>query len=364
MKLPVNLLAFAAGNEGFYEEAFDYFAHDRAIKSDRKDISFDATISFSEKEKSLNEKLFKEIERKAGVSLGDMTVAQMATHPTVNWATFAIAGALVDMVLPVTLIDSIGLYTDVHNIGVGDSASIVIKPRDLFVVTKAGLGKRQAELKKQFNGQVTIVPENHMVSVYVDLYRVLAGLESLADFMAKCVHSVETSVAIEVYTAFDAAMVALPNAGDTTLRVAGYTSDALVGLGQKVSAYNGGAGAVFVGTKLALSKILPTNSNYRYSLDSDYVKLGYIRDFMGFSVIELPQIANWNTPFTLALDDTHIYILSPSSNKLIHLALGGDTLSYVSGPYDNANLIQTGTLHKKWGVAIATNAIAGIITLP
>jgi hypothetical protein len=364
MKNTAQFIAFAAGNEGFYEEARDYFAHDRAVKTDRKDIAFDNTVSFSEKEKSLNAKLIKEIERKSNVSIGDMTVAQMATHPTVAWATFAIAGALVDMILPETLIETIGLYTEIHNIGIGDSASIVIKPRDLFVITKAGMGKRQAELKKQFNGQVNIVPENHMVSVYVDLYRVLAGLESLADFMAKCVKSIETKVALEVFDAFDAAMVALPTTTDAALRVAGYTSDALVGLGQKVSAYNGGAGAVFVGTKLALSKILPTNSNYRYALDSDYVKLGYIRDFMGFSVIELPQVADWENPFLLALDDTHIYVLSPSANKLIHLALGGDTLSFVSGQYDNANLLQTGTLYKKWGIAVATNAIAGIITLP
>jgi len=363
-KLPMNMVEFAQGNEAFYSSVLDYFAHARAIKEGKTVGDFDTSVSFAEKEKAVNEALIKEIGRKSKFDISEFSAAEMATNPSVNWATFAIAGALVDMILPQTLIQSIGLYTEVHNIGIGDSASIVIKPRDLFVVTKAGMGKRNAELKRQFNGQVNIVPENHMVTVYVDLYRVLAGLDSLADFMAKCVQSVESAIAVEAYTAFDTAMAALPTVGDTALKVAGYSADALVGLAQKVSAYNGGAAAVIVGTKLALSKVLPANSNFRYSLDSEYVKLGYIKDFMGYSVIELPQVADWATPFTLALDDTHLYVLSPTQNKLLHLALAGDTMSYVNGQFGNADLTQEATLYKKWAVAVATNAIAGIITLP
>ena len=363
-KLPMNLVNFAAGNEAFYASVLDYFAHAQAIKAGKTVGDFDMSVSFADKEKAVNEALIQEISRKSKYDVTSFTAAEMATNPLVNWATFAIAGALVDMILPQTLIQSIGLYTEIHNIALGDSASIVIKPRDLFVVTKAGMGKRNAELKRQFDGQINIVPENHMVTVYVDLYRVFTSLDSLADFMAKCVQSIESQVALEAYEAFDVAMAALPTVGDAALKVAGYSADALVGLAQKVSAYNGGAAAVIVGTKLALSKVLPANSNYRYALDSEYVKLGYIRDFMGYSAIELPQVADWATPFTLALDDTHLYVLSPTSNKLIHLVLGGETMSNVSGPFDNADLTQVGTLYKKWNVAVATNSIAGIITLP
>lgn len=366
MKLQNQYLQFAAGSETLYNEVSDYYNEYRALKTGKNTITYDKSVTFAEKQGSINGKILAEIGRKAGVDVSAMRPSEFATHPLVAWATFAVISALVDMVLPESLIDSIGTYTEFHTVGYGDSLSIAITPRDLFAVSKAGHAKRQGELKKQYAGQVTIVPVNHQISVYVDLFRVLAGLESLAEFMAKCAQSIETQMAYDAYAAFDTAMVALPLVGgdaNAFLRVAGYTQDSLISLAQKVTAYNGGRQAVIVGTKLALSKILPANGNYRYSLESDYVKLGFIRDFFGYSLIELPQVANWATPFTLKLDDTHIYVVSPSANKLIHLALGGDTLSYTAQPYDNANLIQEGTLMKAWEVAIATNAIAGIITL-
>lgn len=363
MKFQNQLVTFAEGNKDFYALVKDYFAEYTARKTGNQTINFSKEISFEEKGRTLHEEYRKEISRKTGMDIEKFSAAELTTNPLVSWATFAIAGVLVDMILPETLIQSIGIYSEIHTIGYGDSASIRIKPRDLFVVSKAGRAKRQGELKRQFEGQVNIVPENHQVSVYVDLYRVLAGLESLADFLAKCIQSIETEVTLEAYSAFSTALGALATTGDETLKIAGYSADSLVTLGQKVTAYNGGAKAVIVGTKLALSKVLPANTNFRYFLDSDYVKVGYLRDFMGFEVIEMPQVANWKAPFTLALKDNELYIVSPSANKLVHVALGGDTLSYASGPFDNANLIQVGTLYKQWGTAIATNSIAGLITL-
>jgi hypothetical protein len=77
----------------------------------------------------------------------------------------------------------------------------------------------------------------------------------------------------------------------------------------------------------------------------------------------LPQVAAWATPFSLALDDAKIYLVSPSSQKLVKLVLEGSTLSNTTGVYDNANLTQSTTLFKSWGSAIATNSAAGCITL-
>ena len=92
-------------------------------------------------------------------------------------------------------------------------------------------------------------------------------------------------------------------------------------------------------------------------------KVGYIRTAFGYDVMALPQVADWRTEFKLMLDDNNVYVLSPSANKLVKLVLEGATLSNVSGMYDRANLTQDATLYKAWGTAIATNALAGIITL-
>jgi hypothetical protein len=355
-----------------YKQFGDYFAHSRALagaKVEYQKMTTDGNgnpveLSFSEKEEKMNQSLKREIMRVAGVAnLNEFPLETWANHPTIRWATFAVVNAMVDMVIPQTIIDSIGLYSDVRTIGFGDSATFDIKPRDLFVVSKAGRGKRQAELRKQFEGQVAIVPENRQISVAVSLYRVLAGKESLADFVMKAVRSVETAITYDAYDTFATAMAAIDNTAGTGLRVAGYTQAEFVRLAQTVSAWNGGAKAIAVGTQAALANILPADANYRYELESDYVKLGFIRNFQNTDIMVLPQLADYATPFALKLSDDYIWLLSPSSNKLLKTVIEGSTLAYADEPYANASLIQTSTLQKSWGIAVATSAVAGVITL-
>lgn len=373
-KISNNILAFA-GDAGIsvYKMFGDYFAHYRAnngakgIEFQTKTTNADGQvveISFAEKEEKMNQALKREILRVAGINnMSEFPLETWAGHPTLRWATFAVVNAMVDMILPQTIIDSIGVYSDVRTIGFGDSASFDVKPRDLFAVSKAGRGKRVAELRKQFEGQVTVVPENHMISVAVSLYRVLAGKENLAEFVMKAVRSIETALAYEVYDLFAATMAAIDNTASTGLRVAGYTQAEFVRLSQTVSAWNGGQRAVAIGTQRALANILPLDANYRYDVESDLVKVGYLRNFQGTDIVVLPQLANYATPFALKLSDSYIWLLSPSANKLIKVVLEGSTIAYADETYANANLMQASTLQKMWGTAVATNAVAGTISL-
>ena len=245
----------------------------------------------------------------------------------------------------------------------GDSAAFDIKPRDLFVVSKAGRGKRTTELHKQFEGQVTVLPELRELSVSVSLYRVLAGKESLADFVMKVVRSMESQVSVDAYTAFATAMAAIDNTASTGLRVAGWSQSEFVRLSQTVRAWNGGAEPIAIGTQAALSSVLPADANYRYDFESEYVKVGHLKEFQMTRIMMLEQVANWATPFGLRLDDTKIWIVSPSVNKLVKVVLEGNVLTNVDGVYANANLTQNASVFKSYGVAVATNAVAATIEL-
>lgn len=369
IRVPKNAVQFSTGND-LYLKFADYWNHAQSLNGNAKAGAFETTrkdgtpISFSEKEHEMNEALKAEIMKFAGISnMEGFPVETWASHPTLKWAAFAIVSALIDMVIPDALVQSTGLYTDVRAIGWGDSASFDVKPRDLFVVSKHGRAQRTAQAQKQFNGQVTLLPEMREMTVEVSLYKVLAGKESLADFTAKAVRSLEVDMARDVYTTFNTAMGALDNAGDDLLRIAGYSQTNLITLGQKVTAWNGGQKAMIVGTQLALQNILPADANYRYTLESDYVKLGYIQNAFGFDVMVLPQVADYRTQFKMLLDDTKIYVVSPSANKLVKLVMEGSTLANVDSTYANANLTQGATFWKSWGAAIATNSLAGVITL-
>jgi len=363
MKIPANVMAFSQGKTEVYEAFRDYFNQYKSINGN-KVVQFDNTVSFEEKGAKMHKALLGEISRVSGIgNMSEFKPEVWASHPTYNWASFAVIDAMIDMILPETLVDSMGIYSDIRTGGYGDSFKFTVKPRDLFVVSKAGKGKRTSEVHKQFDGVVTAIPEEHDITVQVSLYRVLAGEENLADFVLKAVRSIETQMTVDAYNAFNTAMGNLAT-GAGNLRVAGYTQDAAVNLAQTVTAYNQGAKAVFLGTQIALSAILPTNANFRYTLDSDFVKLGYVQTAFNYDALVLPQVADWTNPFNMLLDNKRIYVVSPSSQKIVKMCLEGSTTAQATGVYDNANLTQTTTLKKNWTAIVATNSIGGVITLP
>jgi hypothetical protein len=374
-KVPSNVLAFAGGetNLGVYEAFGDYWNHYRSEMEGKKGLFYHQTrtvdgklveFSLAEKEAALNAAIKKEIIRKAGIAdISQFPLETWAGHPVLRWASFAVVSAMIDMILPQTLIDSIGMYTELKTIGWGDTAAFDVKPRDLFVVSKVGRGKRQTELKKQYSGQVVLNPEPRQIAVTVSLYRVLTGQESLSDFTMKAVRSMETQMTYDAYAAFASAMGAIDNTASIGLRVAGYSQAEFVRLSQTVRAWNGGATPVAIGTQAALANVLPADANYRYDLSSEYVKLGYIRNFQNTDIMVLPQLADYTTPFGLKLADNRIWLVSPSTDKIIKAVLEGSTLAYADDMYANANLLQNASIQKSYAVGVATGSVGATIEI-
>lgn len=362
------LVSFATptlSNDTLARGFLDYWYHSKRNEGDtRYEGRFDVTRTLDEKEATINFALREEIVKRSGLGwIANEPVEKWFMYPNVATATFSVVGSLIDMILPDSVIDSIGLYADVKVIGWGDSASFDIKPRDLFTVSKATLGKKQAEVKKQWTGPFTITPEPRAITVGVSLYRVLAGKESLADFVSKAIRSIETQLTVDVYNAMATAMANLPSTATTGLQVSGYSQAVLTRLGEQVTAWNMGSKSILVGTAVGLLNVLPDDANYRFDLESKYVSVGHIPTISGMDVMRLPQVADIATPFGRVLSDTNLWVLSPSSQKIIKVVLEGPTLSNTSGVYENADLTQQTTIWKSYGVGAVTNAVAGLITL-
>ena len=134
MKIPSNVLKFA-GQENLapYQMFVDYYNHYRAINGSKnveyQKYSFDdesgkeVELSFAEKEDKLNSALKREIMRVAGITNFEaFPVSTWQTHPTLRWATFAVVSAMIDMILPNVIVDTMGAFSEVRNIGLGDVA--------------------------------------------------------------------------------------------------------------------------------------------------------------------------------------------------------------------------------------------------
>lgn len=362
-KLTNNILAFTA-NDAERKEGYSNFVEYYSLYKEGKTHNENG-VSFSEMNDKMLTFFTDEIERISGKKMADYAdVAQFANFSDVKEAAFAVLGMITDLIIPDALIKDIGMLAEIKNGGWGDSLKVDLKPRDLFVISKGGRNRRTYDITRQFKGEKTIVPESHGITVGISLYDVLRGAYTLAEFVSKAVLSMETNVRYDIYDAFAAAMKELPDSvGAGQLRISGFTQESAIKLAQKIQAWNGGAKPVFLGTKVALSKILPASTNTRILLGDEYVRVGYLRDFMGVSTVELEQVADYTTEFAVKLSDDKIYVVCPGTDKMVKVFFEGSTLSNVDGNYENANLQVTATLYKNYGIGAISSALAGVIEL-
>ena len=363
VKLTNNILSFTA-NDAERKEGYENFVEYYTLYKEGKTENANG-VKFSEMNDKMLSFFSDEIERLSGKKRDSVNdLATYCNFTDVKEAAFAVVGMLTDLIIPDALIKDIGMIAEIKSGAWGDSLKVELKPRDLFVVSKGGRNRRTYDITRQYKGEKTIVPEVHGITVGISLYDVLRGAYSLAEFVAKAVLSMEVQMKYDIYDAFAEAMGALPNsAGANQLRLTGWSQDTAIALAQKVQAWNNGAKPIFLGTKLALSQILPASTNARILLGDEYVTVGYMREFMGISTVELEQVADYTTEFTVKLDDKKIYVICPGTDKMVKVFLEGSTLSNVEGNYANANLQQTATLYKSYGVGAISSALAGVIEL-
>lgn len=344
-----------------YESFVEYYETYKAGKT-----SNDAGVSFAEMNKTMLQLFTDEIERLSGKKLAEYTDAvQYFSFPDVRQATFTVVGMLTDLIIPDSLVKNLGMIAEIRNGGWGESLKVELQPRDLFVVSKNGRNRRKADIKRYFRGEVSIMPEPRSITVGISLYDVLTGKYTLAEMVSRAAQSLEVEVARDIYFSFAKAMDALPTTGTNSLAVNGWSTEGFVKLVQKIEAWNGGAKAVAIGTKLALSKVLPESTNSRIIIGNDQalVTVGYLRDYYGTTLMEINQIADYTVEFGVLFPDDRIYIICPGVDKPVKVFFEGSTMANIEDGYSHANLLQTGTLYKSWGVGVATSALAGMIKL-
>jgi hypothetical protein len=361
MNIPSNVLAFSERYElGALIESFSDYYNQYKSEVMKKSTSFGKTMEFSEKGKLLHSSIEATIAKLSGVPTCGFSEEVVRSNPNYQWATFAVIGAIVDPVIADSINDNFGQFAEVRNGGFGDSFSFELKSSDLFITTKAGNGRRHAFAQRQHNGQATLIPENHMITVAEDLYRILAGKRNLAEYAVKIALSVEEQMATEIYNAINDTYGSLPAA----FTAASFTQATFIPICQKVKAFNGGASVNVFGTQVALSSILPSDNYLRFQLGQEYNRTGFLQNWQGVNLFEMRQIADWTSAtYATKLDDTRLYIVPSSNEKMIKVCIEGSTISYADTTTTNANLVQKQTMHKKYVVGLVGSQKFGIVDL-
>lgn len=365
MKFTPSLTLFCQGNEDaikVYDQMKDYYFHFMSKTSNKSIGEFDKEVKLEEKEVKMKDSFMSEVERLSGCAYdSSIEIQQYAQNPLVLWATDTVFSYMVDAVIPDTIINSIGIYTEIQDVPYGATGKFVIESNGLYTVSEAGNAQRTALIQKEFSRTMTLNAINHDVSVQVSLYGVLCGIENLAKCVRKAIVAIETAVTLDAYNALNTAL------GATTvpsqLSVTGYTREDLLRLLETVTAYNHGQKAMVVGTATALSKIgVDSAMGERVVTNFSDYSIQLIKNFYGYDILQLPQVATGDN-YGLALDDDRLYIISPTGDKLIKGVFEGGTMSNTINHVDSANLTSTTTLNKRWAFEFISNATAGLMIL-
>ncbi len=365
MPMMESIVTFAGGNEkalDTYKGMRDYYFHYMsAVEGKQGYGDFDSSVSLDEKETKMHNALLAEVERVSGCPRGDMAFEAWSMSPQVKWATFAVVGAMIDAVIPDTVIKSVGIYTELHTVGFGETLEFEVQPNSVFSVSLSSDSQRKGFNKKEFAINETLQAVNHQITVQTVLYKVLCGKENLARFVRKAVLAVETQMSLDAYnTLVDLVSDARFPAA---LKLTGYNASDAISLAQTVEAYNHGAKVVFLGTKKAIYEMLPDAAKgYRMITDATNPRINIVRGIFDWDIVELAQVPTGKN-YGLALDDHKVYVMSVGAEKLVKGVIEGTTLTNSNDFYDTADLTSSATMNKRWGFASTANTCMGVITV-
>ena len=348
MSMPNEVVQFAqtnGGNTDFYVAFQDYY-----FNRDKMD---------SEKHDKLQNAFFAEIIAKSGVSRDGLTTEAWVSHPSVQWAAVAVVDATVNAILPPVLTPAFGLFTDFRFVSLGDVVKFKIKPNQFFTVSKGGTGERTIHRQKDFAQDIIVAPVEHIVTVYTDMYRVLAGKEDIADFVARVVLAIEQAMYGD---ALNALMTGLTNLPSGTYNYSGaFDMKTLVKMAENVQVYNAGVRPVIAGSATALMNVLPDSTlGYRGNYDANGGSIELIKNVYGYDVIKMNNAAAQGGG--LVLPDNKIFVVSPAQDKLVK-GVVSNALTNSNQFYDNADLTSDYTTRKMWEFTYASASKAGVYTV-
>lgn len=362
-KFSNEIVRFANGDTTFFDAFSDYYFH-WAKETKREDLgAYDATVSLAEKSDKIQKAFFAQIEKMSGVKRTDENANSWAANPMVQWACFALVDAVINSILPQTINSSVGIFTDMRYVSYGDLVKYTIKPRTLFTVSRGAHGERTTNRQKQYSGDLVISPIEHIVTVYTDMYRVLAGKEDIADFVRLVVLSIETEMANDATNALTTGLAYGTYPGALSIQGA-FSSEALVTLAETVQAYNFGVRPVILGPATALMKVVPDSTlGYRLNVEGKDGMVNIVRNFYGYDLMLMPQYATGNyTNYGLGLDPDTLYVVAPGLDKLVK-GVVSNTLTNSNQFYDNADITQNFTMRKDWDFVFSSAAVGGMFKI-
>lgn len=274
----------------------------------------------------------------------------------------------VDQVMPKKVIDALGMFAEIQQVGQGQKAIFkkkTGKARARQFLTQVGLSGVYETFRLDAK---TFELAAHAVGggATIDFERMLDGAESLADVMEVITEGLTDAVFVEVHKALRAAIDAQDRPDANKVTVNTFDADKMAKLCAVVKAY--GQGAVIFACPEFIADMgadaivpVPTSGSYGgvYSpADIEAIhNTGYVNIFRGTPIVQIPQSFIDETNTKTWIDPQFAYVLPTGNDKVVKVVLEGQTQVKDHENKDNSMEVFA---WKKMGCAILTNYNWGI----
>lgn len=362
MMISNELVNFAKGNTDFYVAFADYHNHKAAEEWGTNMGSYDKSRTIAEKAPLIRDSFFAEIAKMSGCEFTEQNKDSWLANPVNQWAMMAVVNATVNVVLPGYVQATFAPFVDFRTVGYADVVNLKIPPKTLYTVSKGAKGERTSFRQKKFAGNIVLTPIEHIITTYVDMARVMAGKDDLAEAIRAIVVSIEIDMNNEIIASLTAGL------GATTYpsqfkETGAFDAKKLVKLAQRVQAYNMMAKPVIMGTAAALMNVVPDSAlGFRTVIDGKQGVVSYIKDFYGFDLYELPQAPTGGSDFGLAIDDTKLYVIAPAVSKPV-TGVMSTAMTNSNQFYENADISQNFTMRKAYDFQFIGASYSGLYSI-
>ena len=279
-----------------------------------------------------------------------------------------------DEIVPARVIDAIGIFAEVSQVGQGQRALFktsnrASKMRAKKFLTQVGLAGVYETFRLD-SSSFEVAAHAIGGAVTVDFERMLDGQESMADVMEVITEGLTDAVYVEVQKVLRAAVTANMPAANRVI-ASSFDADKMFSLCSTVKAYGGagtgvGGGAVIFAppefvAAMGPDAIVPVGASYQgiyHPQDIDAIhNQGYINLFRGVPIIQIPQSFTDVDNTTTWIDPQLAYVLPTGGERIVKVVFEGNTQMYDWTNKDNSMEMQ---VYRKLGAAILTYYNFGI----
>lgn len=359
--IPERVFTFSQEKQDTITAAVELYKHFLYNSNPNKYVSFkeSATGDYEAKNEKFNKLFKKQTVLSAYLPESALNDKNIFGKNAVREATFALISEALDVIIPQVVLDGFSPIARTKLIGMGNTHHWKVPNNTIFNVNKIARGLRKTEPQRRYNGDSIAIPEPRMITIEENFEEILMGKVDWGNLINMIALSFEKQITLEIYTAISATFSGL----DTNLKETGFSQVGFTELADRVQALNNDAAVTVMGTKTALGNIMPQNDHLKQAIGDEYNKFGYIKNWMGVDIMEVPQaITVGTTNFAIANDE--LYFFSFGVDKPVKICMEDAGMSFENtDPSATADGSYFYSIRKAWDLQVVTSAKYGMMKI-